>query len=207
MESGWSEASFLLAYATKEEFIHSDLFRIISVNQELLNIFIRDNLFPPMTLSEFFNLIDDIDLRRVVQNFFSGTGWNSEAMQRLFTYSKKVIEAKKIYYFSDPLFNRSRFLGFLPKPQKDEWKRSRGASGSREEMISAGRKVLKEIYNSFRDDHLDLTFKSSILLRNEFKIRGEGKIRKELDLLMQQEPISILLENNLQGIFRTSLPD
>ena len=152
-----------------------------------------------MTLSEFFNLIDNFDLRRVIQNFFSGTGWNSEALQSLFTYSLQVIEEKKIYYFHDPLFNSSRFFGFLPKSQKDEWNRTRGASESREEMISSGRKALKEIYYALREDHLDLSFKSSILLRNEFKIRGERKIRKDLDELMQGEPFSVLLENRYTG--------
>ena len=186
---------FSSRFLETEELMHSDFSRIISLNQELLHIFFRDNLFPSMTLSEFFNLIDDFDLKKIVQNYFSGTGWNSEAMQPLFTYSRKVIEAKKIYYFSDPLFNRSRFFGFLPKSQKDEWKRTKGASGSREEMISSGRKALKEIYKAFKDDHLDLSFKSSILLRNEFKIRGEEKIRKELDLLMQREPLSVLIGN------------
>ncbi len=178
-----------------EKFLHSDLVRIISLNQELLHIFFKDNLFPPMTLSEFFNLIDDIDLRRIVQNYFSGTGWKSEAMQPLFTYSKKVIEAKKIYYFSDPLFNRSRFFKFLPKSQKDEWEQTKGASVSREEMIASGRKALREIYSAFRKDHLDLSFKSTILLRNEFKVRGDSSIRKKLDELMQREPFSTLIEN------------
>ena len=182
-------------FLKSEEFINSDLSRIISLNQELLLVFFKDNLFPPMTLPEFFNLIDDFDLRRIIQNYFSGTGWNSESMQPLFTYSKKVIEKNKIYYFYDPHFNRSRFFSFLPKSQKDEWKRTRGASESREEMISTGRKALREIYNAYRSDHLDLSFKSSILLRNEFKIRGESEIRKNLDGLMQREPFSLLLEN------------
>ncbi|MCK5199636.1 MAG: hypothetical protein KAR21_14850 [Spirochaetales bacterium] len=186
-------------FLESEDIINFDLGRIILLNSTLFNIFLKENLFPSLTLPEFFNLIDNADLRRVVQNYFSGTGWNSEAMQPLFIYSKKVVEQKKIYYFYDPLFDRSRFFSFLPKAQKDEWKRSREASGSREEMISAGRKALKEIYHAFRDDHLDLSFKSSILLRNEFKIRGEGKIRKELDLLMQKEPLSILLENKFAG--------
>ncbi|MCK5197130.1 MAG: hypothetical protein KAR21_02200 [Spirochaetales bacterium] len=186
---------FSSRFLESEEILNSDLSRIILLNQDLLHIFFKDNLFPSLTISEFFNLIDDFDLRRVVQNYFSGRGWSSELMQPLFVYSKKVVEKKKIYYYYDPLFNRSRFFSFLPKSQKDEWKRTRGASVSREEMISAGRKALKEIYQAYRDDHLDLSFKSSILLRNEFKIRGEEKIRKELDLLIQREPLSILLEN------------
>lgn len=45
-------------------------------------------------------------------------------------------------------------------------------------------------------DHLDLSYKCSILFRNEFKIRGEKKIRKELDALMLSEPFTVLLEEN-----------
>ncbi|MCK5342688.1 MAG: hypothetical protein KAR20_04750, partial [Candidatus Heimdallarchaeota archaeon] len=115
---------FSRRFLESEEIFTTDLSRIVSLNQSLLHIFLDDNLLAPLTLSEFFNLIDDFDLRRVIQNFFSGTGWNSEAMQPLFTYSLQVIEKKKIYYFSDPFFNRSRFFSFLPKSQKDEWKRT-----------------------------------------------------------------------------------
>ncbi|MCK5201482.1 MAG: hypothetical protein KAR21_24180, partial [Spirochaetales bacterium] len=186
---------FANRFLESEEIFTTDLSRIISLNQSLLHIFLDDNLFVPLTLSEFFNLIDDFDLRRVIQNFFSGTGWNSEAMQPLFTYSLQVIEENKIYYFYDSFFNSSRFFSFLPKSQKDEWKRTRGASVSREEMISSGRKALKEIYYVLREDHLELSFKASLLLRNEFKIRGDKRIRKEMDSLMQREPLSILLEN------------
>lgn len=186
---------FANRFLESEEIFTTDLSRIISLNQSLLHIFLGDNLFIPLTLSEFFNLIDDFDLRRVIQNFFSGTGWNSESMQSLFTYSLQVIEENKIYYFYDSFFNSSRFFSFLPKSQKDEWKRTRGASVSREEMISSGRKALKEIYYALRKDHLDLSFKASLLLRNEFKIRGDKRIRKEMDSLMQREPLSILLEN------------
>ena len=171
-----------------------DISNVISINQALLHIFLEGNLFLPLSLSEFINILDEADLRRIIQNFFSGTGWKGGEIQKLFTYSKKDIQKKKIYYFQDPSFNRTRFLIYLPKAQKDEWNISRSASESSKEMISSGRNALRDIYHSYKNDHLELSFKGAMLLKQEFKIQGDKKIKRELDLLIDKEPFSILLE-------------
>ncbi len=165
------------------------------INQSLIHSFLEENLFLPLNLSEFLNLIDELDLRRIIQNFFSGTGWNGNIIQQLFSYSKKDIKKKKIYYFQDPLFNRERFFTFLPKSQKDEWKQTRSASVSYNEMISSGRNALRDIYHSFRNDHLELSYKAVTLLNNEFKVQGDKKIREELDKIIDKEPFLNLLED------------
>lgn len=175
--------------------ISADLSRVIQLNQYFLLRFFKENLFFPLSLSEFLNLIDEIDLRRVIQNFFSGTGWKGDVIQRMFNYSIKDIPKKKIYYFQDALFNRDYFFKYLPKSKKDEWLQSRSVSESSAEMSSLGRNALKEIYHAYQNDHLELSFKGATLLINEFKVHGDKIIRKELDRLIENEPFSSLLED------------
>ncbi|MCK5154077.1 MAG: hypothetical protein KAQ93_06920, partial [Spirochaetales bacterium] len=175
--------------------ISADIAKVIIINQSLLHIFIKENLFLPLNLSEFLNLIDEIDLRRIIQNFFSGTGWKGDLLQSLFFYSKTDIQKKKIFYFQDPLFDRDSLFKYLPKSQEDDWKQSRSTSVSYNEMISSGRNALLDIYHSFRNDHLELSYKAATLLNNEFKIQGDKKIREELDKIIDKEPFLNLLED------------
>ncbi len=175
--------------------ISADFSRLFLLNQFILRSFLKKNMFLSLSLSEFLNLIDEIDLRRVIQNFFSGTGWKGDVIQRLFNYSIKDIQNKKIYYFQDPLFNRDYFFKYLPKSKKEEWLQSRSVSASSAEMISLGRNALREIFHAFQDDHLELSFKGATLLINEFKVQGDKIIRKELDQIVNKEPFSYLLED------------
>lgn len=165
------------------------------INQSLLHIFLKENLFLPLFLSKFLNLIDKIDLRRIVQNFFSGTGWKGSDIRGLFSYSKKDFQKNKIYYFNDSLFDRESFFKYLPKSQKEEWKQSRSASDSYDDMVSSGQNTLHDIYHAFRNDHLELSYRASILLINEFKVNGDKTIRKELDKVIEKESFSYLLED------------
>ena len=169
--------------------------RVILLNQSLLHIFLKEDLFLPLSLSKFLNLIDKIDLRKIVQNFFSGTGWKGSDIQGLFSFSKKDFKKNKIYYFNDPLFDRESFFKYLPKLQKEEWKQSRSASDSYDDMVSSGLNTLHDIYHAFRNDHLELSYKASLLLINEFKVKGDKKIREELDKVIEKESFSYLLED------------
>ena len=173
----------------------TDLARVMLINQSLLHIFLKENLFLPLNLSEFLNLIDEIDLRRITQNFFSGTGWKGNVMQSLFSYSIKDIQKKKIYYFQDTFFDREGFFKYLPNSQKDEWNQSRSASVSYKEMVLSGRDALHDIFQTFRNDHLELSYKGATLLKNEFKVKGDKKIRVELDQVIEKESFSYLLED------------
>jgi len=149
----------------------------------------------PLYLSEFLNLIDEIDLRKIIQNFFSGTGWKGDEIQKLFSYSKKDYQKKKMYYFADPFFDRKSFFKYLPKSQKDEWQNKLSVSDSFNEMNDYGRKALLDIYHSWKSDHLDLSYRASILLKNEFKVQGDKKIREEIDHIMVSEPFANILED------------
>lgn len=169
--------------------------RLILVNQSLQHIFLNKNLFLPLSLSEFLNLIDKIDLKKIIQNFFPGKGWKIDVIQSLFYYSKKDSQKNKIYYFQDPHFDRESFFDYLPKSQKEEWGQSRSVSDSFDEMISSGRNALRDIYHSYCKDHLELSYKASSLLNYEFKVRGDKKIRVELDRAIDKKSFSILLED------------
>ena len=146
-----------------------------------------------LRVSEFINLLDDDDVKRIMQNYFIGSGFAVGDMQRLFFFKVGPDENDRFRITIDPSFDNSRFANLLPRVPREEWKRIHGVSETYRELLENNAAAMQGIYNAVSHDKLLLSFKSRHILDSEFREKIEGEYLERIDALLEEgEPLRSL---------------
>lgn len=196
------ERSFLQPHPRRELLMIPSLNRtLLSLNinsfyREGLDRDIPENGLPGLyglRVSELINLVDDDDVKRIIQNYFIGSGFTVGDMQKLFFFKAGPDEKGRVKTAIDPSFDNPRFARLLPLLPREDWKGVFGVSENYHELLENNAVSMQGIYKAVSHDKLLLSFKSRYILDSEFREKIEAEYLERIEsLLAKGEPLRTL---------------
>lgn len=197
-----SEGRFLQRHPQRESLLSASINRtILSQEIDWFSVESLDRDIPKngppglygFRVSELINLLDDDDVKRIMQNYFIGSGFTVGDMQKLFFFKVGPDENDRFRITIDPSFDNPRFTNLLPRVPKEEWKRIHGVSETYRDLLENNAAAMQGIYNAMSHDKLLLSYKSRHILDSEFKEKIEGEYLERIDSLLEAgEPLRSL---------------
>jgi hypothetical protein len=137
-----------------------------------------------MRMSEYFNLIEDEDMRRVIHSYLIASGYTVPDMQTLFFYRYTLPDKKQGRIAEDPSFNNSRFRQMLPKVPKEDWTRLYGPARSYDELLHANSRAMEGLYGYVKKEKVSLSFRARHILDLELGQKLEEDYKDRLASLL-----------------------
>jgi hypothetical protein len=143
-----------------------------------------------LLLYELINLLEDRDVKLIVQNFLSGSAQKIGNVFEYFYFLHKVRSANREgLKIASPLdFNKERVFKMLPSSILNQWRDlPRLASKSYYDFIRVNIKAMKTLFKEVNADRLALSYKARFLLTSEFYNCYDLMAKEKLKALIRQK--------------------